>query len=109
MATCVIATAPKITRCPPAPQRNGLTFDQHAGAARAMYPVSVRFAAGGEVESPGLSFTDYSRMGTQSRKSCGERRLPTPVWALDPAKVRALIVRTMEVRAGLHEPQRGTE
>jgi hypothetical protein len=104
---CLI-TSPEITRLPSVPPHKGLQFDKHVGV-RPMYPVSARVAAHGEWASPGIAFDDYARCSTQQRLASGERRLPTPAWALDPHKLRALIVRTMELRAGFNKPQLGTE
>lgn len=77
-------------------------------ADRRQYPVSANVTRDGW-DSTGLDFADYARMGTQQRKQSGERRLATPEWALNPEKLRALIVRLMELRAYFMFPQPGTD
>jgi hypothetical protein len=77
-------------------------------ADRRQYPVSVNVTADGW-RSTGIDWADYSRMGTQQRRQSGERRLPTPEWALNPEQLRALIVRVMELRACIKYPQPGTD
>jgi len=52
-----------------------------------------------------ISFEDYQRMST--RTHTGPRR-PCPAFMLDPEKLRALIVRAVENRAGLRHPWPGT-
>src|SRR5882724_11137569 len=65
-----------------------------------IYPVSATYSPVGW-ETPGIAWEDYSRCSTQTRKQSGERRLPTPRWALNDAMLRDLLVRFMEERAGL--------
>jgi len=61
-------------------------------------PVSARITATGWL-SNGISFDDYSRMSVQTRKTTGERRLPTPTWAMNNAMLRRVLVTFMEERA----------
>lgn len=96
-----------ITKCPPAPPRHGLSFDEHVEIKH--HPVEARFTGHGEAESTRLDFSDYFRMGCVGQKLASHRRLDTPEWAFDPAKLRSLIVRTMEKRAQFHYPQAGTD
>jgi hypothetical protein len=49
--------------------------------------------------SNGVSFDDYGRMQTLKKKTSGERRLPTPMWALNNPALRRVIVQFMEERA----------
>jgi hypothetical protein len=100
-------THPPITICPPGSAANA-RLDLHIGM-RAMLPVSVRFAAGGEVESTGLDFSDYSRMGRMFHKLDSGRLSDTPSWATNDKQLRAVLVVYMERRAGLMEPGPGTE
>jgi hypothetical protein len=62
-------------------------------------PVSAVYRGLGEWETPGVSFSDYERMAVQTRKQSGERRLPTPSWALNYSEQRELLVYFMERRA----------
>jgi hypothetical protein len=55
-----------------------------------------------------LSYDDYSGMSLTKRKLPAERRLPTPDWALNDSRLRAVIVRSLELRANFRKPQRGT-
>jgi hypothetical protein len=64
---------------------------------------------GHEMQSFGLSFSDYGRMHTARHKQSGERRLPTPEWALDDLKTRAAIARFYERRAGFRYPMPGSD
>ena len=61
-------------------------------------PISARITATGWI-SNGISFDDFARMQTQTRKTSGERRLPTPAWAMSNAMLRRVIVTFMEERA----------
>lgn len=105
MAAC--AAAPRVTICPPGPERPSLHFGQQL--SRGIYPISVDFRAGGEIESPGISFNDYSGMQTVLHKLNASRRIETPAWVLNDNDLRAVVVRYMEFRAHLLGPQPGTE
>jgi len=104
------AAVPHITVLPPGPERAELTiehFDRNRhGTTR--FPVSAEYD-GESWSSPGIDFSDYSRMSTQQRKQSGERRLPTPVWSVNQSLLRAVLVRYLEKRAMLIKPQPGTE
>jgi hypothetical protein len=65
---------------------------------RKKLPVSAKLTATGWL-SNGVSFDDYSRMQTSTRKIAGERRLPTPAWAMNNPMLRRVLVRFMEERA----------
>jgi len=110
MATCA-TTAPTpshpITYCPPMPASNA-RLDLYTGV-RTAYPVEARFAAGGEVESNGISWEDYGRMGRFQHKLDSGRLSDTPSWATNDTQLRAVLVVYMERRAGLLKPQPGTE
>lgn len=75
-------------------------------ADRKQYPVSAAPTAEGW-KSTGLDFADYGRMGTQQRKQSGERRLPTPRWAVNDDMLQKLLVHFMEERAGIKK-KKGT-
>lgn len=72
----------------------------HATHIEPMYPVSARKTVDGWL-STGIAFEDYSRMGTQQRKPSGERRLPTPTWAVNDKLLQELLVNFMEERASI--------
>lgn len=73
-------------------------YDLHAFAGQRPRPVSA---------GTGIAWEDYARMAVQSHKQRAERRLPTPLWALDNSKLLPLFVRSMERRAALR-PGTGT-
>ena len=108
--TPAFAIQPRVTLLPAGPARPELTtefFDKgHRVTGR--YPVSAEFD-GEDFSSPGLAFEDYSRCHVQQRKQSGERRLPTPAWALRPDLLRQVIVHFVERRAEFYQPQPGTE
>ena len=74
------------------------SFDKSQFAGRSQYPVGATMTATGWL-SNGLSFDDYSRMSTHKRKTSGERRLPTPLWAMNDFALRRVLVTFMEERA----------
>ena len=69
-------------------------------------PVSARITASGWI-SNGIDFESYARMQTTTRKTAGERRLPTPDWAMNNPMLRRVLVRFMEERA-FSKKERGT-
>ena len=102
------ASAQRITYVSPAPARNVLAPEPIF--SKNVHPVLAAEADGeGDFRSNGISFQDFSFMQVQQRKQCGIRRLPTPEWANDYAKLRRLIARSWERRAGFKYPQPGTE
>lgn len=74
------------------------SFDPHQFAGRQSHPVNARITMEGWL-TPGVSFDDYSRMQTTKRKTSGERRLPTPFWAMNNPMLRRVLVQFMEERA----------
>src|SRR5258708_5683167 len=101
----------QITKLPPS-YRADLEFDQSERrfARSNRMPVSADFHAEGAVESPGLSFDDYSRMQTVTHKlATGSRSSKTPVWAVNDNLLRKVLVRYVEIRAYLWAPQAVTE
>jgi hypothetical protein len=88
--------------------QTALAFDQHQFQGRRQHPVHANFIAG-EWQSTGIAFEDYSRCNTQNHKSSNERRLPTPDWAVNDAKLRELLVVHLERRAGIRKKQPGTQ
>lgn len=79
------------------PARNA-RFDLHVGM-RMRYPVEVHAVAGGELESNGIDFSDYVRMGRMQQKLDKCRRQATPTWVLNQSMLRAVLVRYLEMRA----------
>lgn len=77
------------------PPRVNLHYDAHQFGNKRARPVSVK---------TGLSFQDYASMQTFTRKQSGERRLPTPYWALNDKLFRELLVVFMEARVGIRTP-----
>lgn len=76
-----------------------------------IYPVSAEYEGNGEFSSPGIAFSDYSRMSTYSHKLERARRLETPEWALNENKLRALMINYIEDRAyqAAYANREGTE
>ncbi len=74
------------------------TFDRNQFGGRKKNPVSARPGVDGWVTT-GLSFDDYARCQTTQRKTTGERRLPTPLWAMNNPLLRRVLVTFMEERA----------
>jgi hypothetical protein len=104
------AALPKITRLPSGPIRRTLHYDQHVGM-RPKHVVNTRFAAEGEMDSNGVGWDEFARMqtATHSKLNCGREEEETPTWALHDGKLRAVLVRYVELRAGFMKPQIGTE
>jgi hypothetical protein len=104
--------APNFQLCPPMPARNFEHFDKYLFDGTqpddGHKPVSARYEGFGEFSTTGIAFEDYERMSTQIRKQSGQRRLPTPSWAVNERQMRALLVRFLERRAGFRSPQPGT-
>jgi hypothetical protein len=65
---------------------------------RKQFPVSANVTADGW-RSTGLDWADYARMSTRQRKPSGERKLPTPKWALDDKLLQELLAEFFEGRA----------
>lgn len=81
------------------------TYDQHQFYGRRSQPVSALMTADGWL-STGISFDDYGRMSVQQRKQSGERRLATPIWAMNNALLRRVLIAFMEERAGFRKKKR---
>jgi hypothetical protein len=64
---------------------------------------------GHEYRSGGLAFEDYARMHTETRKVAGGRRGLDRDWVYSNTKLRMVITRAMEIRAGFRTPRPGTE
>lgn len=85
-------------------------FDPHQFAGRYNQlhrPVQVDFI-GGEIQSTGLDFRDYSYMHMQERKLAPGRQVAAPDWAMCDTKLRDVVVRALEIRAAFRKPQPGT-
>jgi hypothetical protein len=111
-------TLPRITFCPPSPERPDSHFDRaQFGSRRFRDPVEVQYVgfhnapdSGGFKSTNGLGFDDYSRMGQVQRRAPGTgRRLKTPDYMLDEKRFRSVVIRFLEIRAGLVKRQLGTE
>lgn len=70
------------------------------------FPVAAWKTAEGW-ESTGLAYEDYTRFATHTHKESGERRLPTPNWALNNFQLAKVLVTFMEERSGLRKPSGG--
>ena len=86
-----------VTMCPPA-HAHQIESPEPQFSDRHRKPVSVEFDGEGDAVSTGLAFDDYARMTTIIRRPTA-RRKPIPVYATNPASMRALLVRYMEARA----------
>lgn len=73
-------------------------YDPHQFAGKHSHPVHATITMDGWL-TPGVSFDDYARMQTTKRKTSGERRLPTPIWAMNDPILRKVLVQFMEERA----------
>lgn len=87
-----------VTVCPPMPA-HGLLSPQPQFASRLALPACA---------GTRIAFSDYDRMGTFERKRAPGRRAAVPNWALNDEKLRLIICRYYEVRAGFDGPQPGT-
>jgi len=85
---------------------SNLNSDQYAFGGRGNYAVHAEYD-GREFQSNGVAFEDYSRMHTEQRKLSVNRTAPE--WSFNSDKLRAVIVRAMECRAGFRKPQPGTD
>lgn len=72
------------------------------------YAIDANFI-GGEIQSTGLSFDNYQRMHTETRKLNRGRRGPAPDWAFNAAQLRQIIVRNLEMRASFRKPLPGSD
>jgi hypothetical protein len=95
----------QITICPPAAAR-GAVLDQVQFANRKAYPVEAHFVGYGNGRygwsSTGIDFDSYQRMSTHSKsvKKYG-RRLDVPDYMQNEKRFRTIIIRYLEIRAGL--------
>jgi predicted nucleic acid-binding Zn ribbon protein len=104
-----MSTQPNYHWCPPTPAA-GFLRPQPIFAGRKRLAVEVEFHGNEEgFDAQSIAFEDYVRCQTFTKKQSGDRRLPTPEWALNDAKLRALVTRYYERRAQFDGPQPGTE
>lgn len=84
---------------------NEPAFDRHAFSTP---QPGVKYASGKRAVSTDsqISFQDYSRMHMERRAETQERRLPTPAWAVDDAKLREIVVSYIERRYFINAPER---
>lgn len=110
METTTVRLSPNFSfkRCEPAPAHGLLPDEPAFGNAYQQKPVSARFGAHGEMTGTGFAFEDYNRAQTRRRKTCGERRLPTPSWAVNRSEMQQLIVRFWERRADVYIAGKGS-
>jgi hypothetical protein len=109
MATA--AATPQITKCPPGAALNA-TFDEYSHASchkTANYVVRSSYRGLDRWESTGFSFDDATVHSADHHKLNLGRKEAPPEWAFNTTKMRALIVRQVELRAGLLYPQPGDE
>jgi hypothetical protein len=111
-----MTTLPKITICPPSPERPHLHFDKRQFATGKQQPVEAHYVGPNNGDngwaSTGLSYGDYGSMQTRQRKGTGvgrHRRLNIPAYMLDEVRRRRVLIRFLELRAGLVAEQPGTE
>src|SRR5580692_7010685 len=97
---------PIITHCPPGAAR-GAVLDEFVHMKQKR-PVSATFRGRDEWESPGLCFSDYERC-SKIRYKLNSGRKHSPPWVHDDKKLRAVLVRYVEVRACFQRQQSGTE
>jgi len=90
---------------------DALRYDTFQFAGRKNYPVHVEFGSGEVRSTSGVSFEDYARMHTETHgnRAATIRRNFDRAWAHDDSKVRAVLVRAMEIRAGFRYPRHGTD
>ena len=84
-----------IAHLPAAPQN--VFFDEYVVVKH--YPVAVRFTGGGNCESNGIDFGDYSRMTTSERKCFSGRRTTVPLWAVNNHDLQRVLVAYLDRRA----------
>lgn len=75
-----------------------LQFDQHQFANRGTKAVSADYRGHDEWNTPGISFGDLSGIHVTRRAVQQVRRLATPAWVMDDAKVRAVVLNFIEDR-----------
>lgn len=106
------AILPRITFCPPSPERPDMHFDRAQFSVRSSMPVETKYCGPqrGWESTHGISFDDYKRMGTVQRRRPGSgRRLVMPAYIQDARRFRSVIVRFLEIRVHLWRRQPGTE
>jgi hypothetical protein len=93
-----------ITKCPPS-DAFGMLKPEPQFANNVRQPVSATFDAHGVATSTGISFGDYQFMQTTTRAQANFHRTGVPAYALDTNKLREVITRAVEIRAGLTRMQ----
>lgn len=97
-----------LQRCEPGVAQGAFELEPAFGIRKRL-PVSAEFDADGEAVSIGIAFDDYVKMHTIQRKLSGERRLPTPSWAVNQSELRSLLVHFFERRAGIRYHGNGSD
>jgi hypothetical protein len=88
--------------CPPRNAFSLLQAEQQF-AHLGQKPISVRFDAHGVATSSGIDFDSYSRMQTTKKGYVWFWRTGIPDFVMKPAKLREVITRAVEIRAGFHK------
>jgi hypothetical protein len=89
---------PTVQYCAPAPAYS-LAAPEPVFHKPGNHPVAAAMGSDGEMVSPyGISFDDYTRMQTFTKRPT-PRRKPVPLYATDPDSMRRVLVRFMEIRA----------
>jgi hypothetical protein len=83
------------------------TQEQSLSNDRFKYPVSARFD-GHDWKSHGLAHEDYSRMSTHVHVLNSGRSNDCPEWTVNTATITQVVVRFMEMRSGMRNPNTGT-
>ena len=105
--TTTLAPNFHLQKCPPMPAYI-VAAPEPAFGNRYKLPVSAEVHAGGEIESTGISYSDFAFMQTSTRKLACGRRTETPSWAVNRSELARLIVRFWELRAGITKPRDGS-
>jgi hypothetical protein len=95
---------PTITLCPPSSSFTHFAPHQFVRPNR---PVGARYAGGDRWENTsGLSFDDYSRCQTTSKKLFASRRFVTPAWAISNTQLQKVICGYLIQRALGHSKRK---
>lgn len=110
MAT--VAATPQITYCPPGAASNA-KLDEYSHLAshkQANYVVRTSYRGCDTWESTGFSWEDAGMVASvEKHKLNSSRRQSAPEWAYNITSLRKLIVRAVELRAGIILPRLGTD
>jgi hypothetical protein len=99
-------TIPKLTICPPAQPRDGLSWPAHPG--RKWVPVKGAHATAHGMESDGLTIKDLDSFQITEKKIDYGREKERPLWVTDNKKLGLVLARWMQSRAAIRCPGTGT-